>query len=72
MKLEAAWMEYGRVHVSDCWENFRRGSTFSGPTERAERLAEWGAVWIEDNETWCRYIEFENEEDATVFILRWS
>lgn len=72
MKLMVHWWDGARPHNADWWDNFSRGLIFRDSTERAERLAEWGAVWKEDHETWSRWLEFENETDATIFLLRWS
>lgn len=72
IRLKAVSCSTGPARVSAVWENFRQEQIFRSPQERAERLAEWGAVWVEDKETWSRYLEFESEADATVFILRWS
>jgi hypothetical protein len=75
VKLEAIWWEEGaRPRTTVWWDNFRRGQTFTGPEQRAERLAEWGAVWVEADITAksVRCLEFENERDATMFLLRWA
>jgi hypothetical protein len=71
VKLEAVNWANG-PQTAHWWENFRRASAFAGPVNRAECLAEWGAVWVEDSENWSRYLEFEKDADATAFLLRWS
>lgn len=77
MKLEAIWWDKNtllRPQISVWWDNFRKGTEFRGPEERAERLAEWGAVWVfyDLPAKSSRCLEFENDADAIAFILKWS
>jgi hypothetical protein len=40
--------------------------------KRDEALAEWGAVWVPITSGKMFNLKFENEADATAFLLRWA
>lgn len=74
VRIRAIWFEIGDVTVSQAswWENFRDDRLESHhPDLRRQQLREWGARW-DDTNMHERWLEFDNERDATIFLLRWS
>ena len=60
----------GTSYHQDWWVNFCRAEVnlVSGPEQNFHHpLSEWGGKNIAG-----KCIEFENDSDATVFVLRWS
>lgn len=72
-RLRAAWIDednHGVIRIAEWWHNFRAANVMFSPPMRARCLKPWNARYVECvQESW---IEFESEEDLTVFLLRWS
>lgn len=68
----------GVDHVEGWWLNFiLYRDIVIGPIEDPfedvrEKLIPWGGRLQVDMDTRLLSIEFDNDEDATVFVLRWS
>jgi hypothetical protein len=54
----------------DFWENFMEKSGFLG--QKMYNIDHYLKPWHAKNIKNEPYIEFESEEDATLFLLRWS
>lgn len=60
----------GHEWWADFWNE--NGKWEQGGELLSEALAQWGGKFIQDFKTRHVRLEFENEADAVMFLLRWS
>lgn len=57
------------------WFNFLyslRSDTINNEVDLAAEFAKWGAKLEDSDQAYCDKIIFQNEEDLTWFLLKWS
>lgn len=70
MLVEWTDIESGEGDMAECWLNFYDHWRRNDGVRLVTMLEEHGMRLVSENND--LYVEFENAEDATAFILRWS
>lgn len=62
--------QYWDNFLRDCYRNTEREKRVDGWVQEA--LDEWDAIWHHREDGENDWLEFKRDEDATMFLLRWS
>lgn len=71
IRLCAVSWDPGFAVAAYWWANFRGAADYIREDQLVVELEKWGATWINEGSDGA-YLDFEDEKDATAFMLRWS